>query len=172
MSETREIPLSQGKVAIVDAADFDFLNQWKWSAILMRGSHNHRYYAVRTVCVAGKQTAIQMHRVLMEATSGQYVDHRDNDGLNNRRRNLRLCTNQQNSLNHPGHHAGRRSSQFKGVYWQAPNKKWRARFRGKHVGIFASEQEAARAYDRAAYAFSPDFAFLNFPEEIRGVESH
>ena len=165
MSETREIPLSRGKVATVDAADFDFLMQWKWSALRTQKAGKEWFYAVRVEVIDGKQRMFLMHRVLTDAPKGKVVDHRDRDTLNNRRNNLRVCTNQENSLNTAGWDARKRKSRFKGLWWSKSNKKWVAEFRGRNIGSFQNEEDAARAYDRTALSFAPNFAGLNFPEE-------
>ena len=64
--EYRFIPLSKGQVAIVDAADFDWLSQWKWCA--MWSERTNSFYAVRsTPRVNGKQKMLRMHREIMKA---------------------------------------------------------------------------------------------------------
>src|SRR5688500_5130193 len=88
----RELPLSQGYVAIVNDADFDYLSRWKWS-------YHPNGAAVRTVVHAGKTYMIWMHRVVMGAPDGLVVDHINGNRLDNRRRNLRICTQGENSLN-------------------------------------------------------------------------
>lgn len=88
----RWIPLTQGKFALVDEADYEWLNQWNWQ--LSNG------YAVRSRRIPkGKRQAIYMHRVVCNAPIGTEVDHLDSDGLNNRRSNLRIATTSQNQRN-------------------------------------------------------------------------
>src|SRR3989304_2105986 len=85
----KEIQLSQGKVALVDDEDFEMLNRYKWSA--MRGANT--YYAYTHIILeSGKRTSIAMHRVIMQTPVGYETDHRDRNGLNNQRFNLRICT--------------------------------------------------------------------------------
>lgn len=164
MSEHREIPLSQGKVAIVDAADFDWLSQWKWSAMKVgRKGAPPKFYAVRVTKKGktdGKPKMILMHRLISGAEEGKVADHRDLDTLNNCRLNLRVCTQAGNSLNQKGHR-DRGGSRFKGVWWHRKNLKWCADFRGRYLGSFDTEELAAAAYDKAAYAHAPDMALLN-----------
>lgn len=155
----KEIPLSQGKVALVDAADYDELMQWKWYAVT-----NHRnWYAERNIYgVNGKHTKTRMHNVLMGIKG---VDHINGNGLDNRRSNLRLATNQQNAFNK--RHYGRGSSVYKGVYRRKDTNKWAARimFNAKNInlGCFCDEVEAAMAYDAKARELFGEFALVNFP---------
>jgi len=80
------IPLTRGKVAIVDASDFDWLNQWKWHTVKTGKHRSDRfyYYAAR---FSGKKE-VRMHHQILNAKAGQEVDHRDGNGLDNRRRNI------------------------------------------------------------------------------------
>jgi hypothetical protein len=156
---SKQIPLSRGLFATVDDGDFEWLNQWNWSALKV-GKLRVKYYAVRTVREDGKSRTVLMHRLIGGATKGTVTDHRDGDGLNNRRSNIRVCTQASNSLNHVGH-SDRAGSRFKGVYWHKQNSRWVADFRGKYIGSFGSEEDAARAYDQAAMTYSPVFALPN-----------
>ena len=95
---------------------------------------------------------------------GQMVDHRDGTAtLDNRRSNLRICSNAENQQN-TGPRGG--SSPFKGVSWSARKKKWLVQFRcqGQYhfVGYFVDEEAAARAYDQAIAPLAGEFARLNF----------
>ena len=158
--EIRYIPLTRGKFAIVDAADYESLSQHKWFA---NGDEHRGFYAGRRV---GSKLLL-MHRVIMNPPEGMVVDHIDGNGLNNRRSNLRLCTQKQNSRNAAP--SRRSSSRFKGVYFNKRTRKWIATigYNGKtiHLGSFDDEIEAARAYDRKARELFGEFAYLNFPEE-------
>ena len=159
----KTIELTQGQVALVDDDDYEWLNQWKWCAHWQ----GLRWYAVRRApTIDGKQYKIRMHRVVIDAQPGQQVDHKDRDGLNNRRDNLRLCTNSQNQANR-GKQAGC-SSKFKGVTWHKQTGKWQARIRvhrkGIYLGVFDDEVEAGRAYDDAAIEHFGEFARLNVIE--------
>lgn len=152
MSGVVQIPLSRGLFATVDEADYDLLSRWKWSALKLggpkRGERVTRFYACRVEVVDGKQRMVLMHRQLMGAVGrDQKVDHRDRDTLNNRKQNLRLCCGAQNDLNRIGW-SGEKTSTYKGVCRETGKTKWRANFRGKYLGLFLTQEEAAIAYDK------------------------
>lgn len=159
----KTIQLTQGYVATVDDEDFERVSAFKWFAVVDKSKRRtvHQVYA-RTKM---GDRAIGLHRFLLNALPGQLVDHKNTDGLDCRRENLRLVTREQNGAN-------RRkgigtSSKFKGVTrWS--RGRWRAQIQsnGKmmHLGIFNHEEDAAREYDRAAKEFFGSFALLNFPE--------
>ena len=106
-----------------------------------------------------------MHRRILNAQTGQEVDHANHNGLDNCRENIRLCTKNQNQWNQ-NKHQRRTSSRFKGVSWKGRNKKWCAQvqFNGKniHLGLFTDDESAARVYDEAAKRLFGEFAKLNF----------
>lgn len=156
-------PRHKGMFSMVDDADFEALNQWKWSA----EKRGNRFYATRQVISAeGKKTTVRMHREIAQAGDGFEVDHADGNGLNNQRANLRACStseNQQNRANVRG------SSIYKGVLWDKSHGCWKAKIivDGKRImlGSFDMEESAARRYDQAAKAHFGEFARLNFPSE-------
>ncbi len=158
----RYIPLTKGKYAIVDTADYERVARYRWC---VSGTRRRAYACC---CMNGK--TISLHRFLTNAPKGMVVDHIDGNGLNNRQGNLRVCTQRQNIYNS---RPRGKASRFKGVGWDKRHNKWVAgiRYYGKNIylGLFQDEAEAARAYDRKAYALFGEYAYLNFPEEIRGV---
>lgn len=154
---TRAIPLTRGQFATVDEADFEAITALTWYA----GKNG---YAACDLRRDGKRIRLTMHRYLLNAPAGSYVDHINGNKLDNRRENLRLCTNQENLRN-----AGRskaNTSGFKGVSYDKPRDKWAAYIcpNGSKIflGRFANAEAAARAYDEAALKYHGDFARLNF----------
>lgn len=158
----RLIPLTQGYAVIVDERDYEILSRHEWC---LQTTLEGGMYASRS---RGEKRTL-MHREIMECSNADYVDHKNGNGLDNRRSNLRVCQQSQNALNHPGHR--KRLSRFKGLHKQKSSGRWVASFRGKYIGIFDCEEDAALAYDRVAYAADPEFAYLNFPERIRCQDS-
>jgi hypothetical protein len=143
----REIPLTQGQVAIVDDGDYDLLSQWKWYAAW--DDANRYFYAVRTVRTEKGPRAMPMHRLLMGLEYGdkRHVDHVDGITLNNRRANLQIVTNRQNCQNKRMHREG------KLVGASFHNGKWVARIwigrKQIWLGYFPTEQAAHEAYLQA-----------------------
>lgn len=158
------IPLTQGRFAIVDEVDFDWLNQWKWFA----RHHRNTFYASRNIRQNGKRRTIDMQNSIMRVPKGYVVDHNNMNGLDDRRKNLRPASNKENLRNTNGHRD--RKSKYKGVHWSNYNPKRR---RGKwvaqicvdgkqtHIGYFDTEKEAAIAYNIKAEKCFGKFARLN-----------
>jgi hypothetical protein len=158
----KEIKLTQGKFAIVDNEDYEYLNQFKWYAY----KHRNTFYA--------KYKSIRMHRLILNIPQGLYVDHINHNGLDNRKENLRICTNQQNL--HNSLKSYNNKSGFKGVfpliikhkskiyyYWRVEiscnNKKY-------YLGTYKTKEIAALAYNEAAIKFHGEFACLNIIEGL------
>ncbi len=145
----RKIILTQNKVALVDDIDYEKLCKYKWYVLHV---HNRYWKAVRAIRESnGKRSIILMSRYIMEASKGEVVDHINGDTLDNRRANLRICTQSANTQNI---HTNRGVSSYQGVCWHNQMKKWRARIgingRRYHLGLFNAEEEAATAYNQAA----------------------
>jgi len=157
---TKEIHLTQGKVAIVDDDDYEWLSVWKWH-------YTNVGYAARdrSRTAPGGRKKIFMHREIMNAPDGFEVDHVEPEmRLDNRRQNLRNCTHAQNMKNRKK--SSRNTSGYTGVYWNKGAKKWQAYIRadGKtlYLGLFENAEEAARVRDAKARELRGEFARMNF----------
>jgi len=162
----RRIDLGEGQWTIVAPQDFYWLNNFKWCVV----GCDERMYAARVVrkIEFGRLKTVYLHRVIMSAPKGLLVDHRNNNGLDNRRNNLRLATHSQNMINRPKTKSPT-TSRFVGVYFDKDRSKWVARIHLNNkciwLGRLDNEIDAAKAYDKAAKQYHGDFARLNFPEE-------
>lgn len=173
------IPLSKkgsknrGKYfAMVDDKDFEHLNEYNWSIII----HNHSSYAICRNKRHGK--AIHMHRLVSGLTNVKFqIDHKDNNGLNNQRSNLRICTQAQNNKNMRKRKYGMckykgvslRKIKYKSVIGNdAVYKYWTVRIlinkKRMFLGHFETEKEAALAYNKMAKKHFREFAKLNVIE--------
>lgn len=158
-----------GRVAVVDDGDLDLVSQYPWYVWeVCRAGRPAGPYAIAPFYRNGKRTTIRMHTLI---TGWPLVDHEDHDGLNNQRHNLRPATPVQNAGNMRGHVGS--FSRFKGVSWSYDGNVWVAQIRinghSMRLGRFAFEEEAARAYDVAAFGAWGEYAHLNFPDEHRAV---
>lgn len=147
------IPVTAGLFALVDDEDVDLVSQFTWHRCEQHGL----VYARGEIWSRGPR--VRMHRLIMRAEPGRMVDHRNRNGLDNRRENLRFCTYAENARNRRMRCGG-----FKGVS-QRPNGKWQAAIgRNIYLGVYDDPLDAARAYDAAALEMWGEFAALNFPE--------
>ena len=162
------IELTQDKRAIVDDEDFEWLNKWNWYAAEQVSGV---FYACRVPWRkrGSSRHTLFMHKEILKPSSGKLTDHRNGDGLDNRRANLRECTPQQNGAN-KRKQSSPTASQYKGVglYKYRRKKKWCARikFLGRliHLGTFEREEGAAMAYNNKAKEVFGEFAELNVIE--------
>ena len=154
---SKEIQLTQGKVAIVDDEDFERINQWKWY-------YGGGYAGRNKKRTKGIPRGLSLHCFIMgKPSDGLEVDHIDGNKLNNQKSNLRIATRSQNAMN-----VGitkRNKSGYKGVSWHKCSNKWEVRIRinGKklHLGLFINKEDAAKAYNDAAKLHHGEFANLN-----------
>jgi hypothetical protein len=160
----RGIPLTQGKIAIVDVEDYEWLSRWKW-----RIHEGRNYpYASRIIRIGkGEQKHIKMHREILGLTNPQiWVDHINHNGLDNRKNNLRIASKRLNAINTSMRLDN--TSGYRGVSKNSKVNKWQAQiFHNKrvlHCGYYTNIEDAARAYDVAALRFRGNDAILNFSE--------
>lgn len=166
------IYISKGMYAKVDDEDYEYLSKMAWH---IRKGRNTFYATHKTY--PGNETFF-MHRVILKLADKKiHVDHIDQDGLNNQKNNLRICSSIDNSKNRKAYG----SSKYLGVNWVTRRRKrkdgsikitnpgWRSEIRvdgkGIFLGIFKTEEDAAKAYDEAAIKYHKDFANLNFKQQ-------
>ncbi len=146
---------------IVDDCDYESMSQHKWYALNSKWG----FRAARSCRIGGKKRCVLMCRQILGLGHGdkRQTDHINHNTLDERRHNLRVCTNQQNSYNRRG--SRKASSKYKGVSWYKAYGKWMGYIRsdGKNVflGYFSEEDNAARAYNRAARKLHGQYAYLN-----------
>jgi HNH endonuclease len=154
----KEIPLTHGRVAIVDDEDFEWINQWKWHVRTCGGG---KRYAYRWGQGRPQREIISMHRMILNVTSGE-CDHKDGNSLNNRRSNLRSCTHAQNVRNRGVQKNN--SLGLKGVCRSRDKFRAYISYEGKtiNIGHFLNSTDAAIARDEYAKRLHGEFARLNF----------
>ena len=149
----KEIKLTQGKVALVDDEDDPVLSRLRWYS----RNRGNNWYVISHPCYKGYP--IQMHSLLINCPLGSHTDHKDCNGLNNQKSNLRIVSNQQNQWN------GRRhkncKSKYKGVHWHSARRKWQIDCGGRYFGLYTDEEEAARLYNEIARDMYGEYARLN-----------
>lgn len=157
----KEIALTQGKVALVDDEDFESLSKFQWNGY--RGGNT--FYAQRYICLNNTTIHLLMHRCILKLNNNdmRQVDHKNGNGLDNRKENLRIATSSQNQANSQKRIDN--TSGYKGVTWNKRNKKWQAeiKYNQQHfyLGLFKNKDKAAQAYNEMALKFHGEFARLN-----------
>lgn len=143
--------------ALVDDEDYEYLMQWKWR--YFKGKKDRTAYARHR----NLGINVFMHQAVQLNIKEKHRDHRNGNGLDNRRCNIREATSSQNNMN--AQKRQNSSSIYKGVSWHKRLKKWTANIRyikSMHIGCFKSEEMAAWAYDFCAMEIQGEFARLNF----------
>lgn len=147
----KEIKLTQNKVALIDDDDFEYINQFKWNA-----HRSEKYW------YASRSRGVRMHRVIMKTCDGMDIDHKNGNGLDNRKENLRICTHQQNMQNQPLPRINNKLG-VKGVSLEKGRRKnFRATIfvKGKkvHLGYYNVLKDADEAYRIAEKKYFGDFS--------------
>lgn len=170
----KRIELTKGKYALIDDRDLDLVSRYKWYFSGGKLPYAHAY--VKTSIqrdrdckgrfLAGEKAPrryVSMHRLILGAKLGQSVDHVNGDGLDNRRENLRLCTQAQNMRN--TRLRSNNTSGYKGVSWDKHRNYWTARIKVNghylYLGRFTNKEEAAKIYNEYAMKYFKDFARIN-----------
>ena len=156
---SKKIQLTKDQFTIVDDEDYEHLIQWKWHS---SSNSNGRFYAVRTGKMKEARKQFRIHRVITDCPEGLVVDHINHDTLDNRKINLRICTQQQNTYNNANVRK-KMYSRHKGVSFNKSANKYTAQIRVQkrliHLGCFADEGSAGMAYQLAAKEYYGEFAY-------------
>lgn len=165
----KKIKLTQNKVALVDDEDFKIVSQYRWYAQKI----SNTYYA----CVDNRainKIYLYMHRLIMEKIlqktllKEEQVDHKNHNGLDNRRQNIRICyrsCNNANRVKQKEYANKKTTSKYKGVSFNKKLNKWEVyiTINKKKIGLgyFEDEKAAATIYNKAALKYFSEFAYLN-----------
>ncbi len=151
--EMKTIPLTRGLVAIIDDADFEAVSAFKWCATA-------NGYAIRNLRISGVKKMQLLHRFITGASPDKQVDHINMDRLDNRRVNLRICSNAENNRNKKAHIDS--STGIKGVFWCKRRSKFYSQImtggKKKFLGYSDTKEGAAGLYAGAAAILHGDFA--------------
>ena len=154
---SKQIPLTKGFIAVVDDCDYERASQYHWLAMV----RDNTVYASRHFCTNGKYKRVYLHRFVLGVTNPKIkIDHRDRNGLNCQRYNLRAATKSQNGAN--AKVFKNNTSGYKGVQWHPRSNKWMARicvnYKNIYLGLHVKPMDAAKAYNDAAKIFFGEFA--------------
>lgn len=152
----KKIELARGGYTLVDDEDYEYLNQFSWHS-------TSKGYVMGGGKIDGEQVRLSMHRLIMNTPKGMQTDHINHDKLDNRKGNLRICTNSQNNMNKKPRIDY--TSKFKGVHWCKKAKKYKVQLKAEGVNLYFGsydiEEDAAKAYNKAALKHFGEFAYLN-----------
>jgi len=163
----KEIKLTQGKVALVDDEDYERLNKSRWLVDTYHTTDYAYRFLIRNLNGERKKSKLYMHNEILVSPLGMEIDHRDSNGLNNQKFNLRFCTKSQNQGNSKSRTG---TSKYKGVSWDRKSRKWFAGIKVSgyrtHLGSFEAEKDAALVYNVAAIEHFGEFARLNTVNQV------
>ena len=148
------IQLNRGYEAIVDAEDVALVAQFNWTVLETGGL----CYARRTIRIGQRQKTILLHRVIMKAKDGEFVDHINGNGLDCRKENMRIVTKSQNNINRK---ARPNRLGVPGVRKHSLCNKYTSDIcvgnKRKYLGLFETIEEASAAYQNAAEMYHGEF---------------
>ena len=156
---------ARGRAVLIDDEDLGLVEGYSWNVAQRDRTAYARAYVRGSFGATGRRVMVSMHKLI---TGWPLTDHINGDGLDNQRANLRPATSRQNSANMRGRVGA--TSQYKGVCWVPYPGRWQASLKvaghQTHLGWFDTEEEAARAYDAAAFAVHGEYARLNLPLRV------
>lgn len=156
MVGVKGILLSNGFLTFVDEADYDRVKLFTWYF------HRATGYVMGYITKGRGRKPVYLHRFILDAGPDDYTDHKDVDSkLDNRRSNIRLCTQGENNLNADSDRGT--TSNYRGVSYDRTRSRWVTQYRCRFIGYFEDEIVAAIAYDTVAKQDAPAFVRLNFP---------
>lgn len=162
-AQTVVLPLSKGS-CIIDLEDYYKVSQYTWNDSAKGSNTNYIVTTIGTRKNNNRKT-LRLHRVLMSESNFSFIDHKNGDGYDNRKDNLRFCTRSDNAANSKKMRK-KVTSVYKGVRWFHKTLKWKSclRINGKLIslGTFKHEIDAALAYDLGATKYFGEFAKTNF----------
>lgn len=159
----QQMMLHSGECILLDSEDYQKITKWKWQL-------SPTGYVARSTCYKTKRKRIYLHRVLTNCPADKVVDHINKNKLDNRKCNLRICSQRENTVANNGWTNAQ--IPYKGVtYMSSSGKKILTKFRARiyanhkeiNLGVYNSAVEAAQAYDQAAKIIHGEYAKLNFP---------
>jgi hypothetical protein len=156
----KQIQLSNGGTVLIDDEDFVYISRFHWYSY----KHGYTYYALRKKRPGKGSSNVQMHREIMKNPECFEIDHKDGNGLNNQKSNLRICNRSENLQN--SRKRKDNTSGYKGVWFQKTIKKYVAQITNNkkiiYIGVFKTAIDAAIAYDFEAKRLFGCFAKTNF----------
>lgn len=155
---------------VIDEDDYDRVMRMNWAP---QPSGLSVYAVTKSLRYIPKHHQ-RLHAYIIKAEHGQIVDHINGDTLDNRKANLRIVTAAENARNSRRPTFDGKTSKFKGVTWHPGRERWTAQITCEGVtsplGVFSHEEDAARAYDRAAIELFGEYARTNAAMKLYEID--